>query len=395
TISVNVSSVNASCLSNTEGSAGVTVTGCTGGLTYNWSNGQTTQTDTGLSAGIYTMTVQCSSSMCKATTTAIINKGPAIAIKGQANIACYGGHTGSAIVAVSNDNGSPFKYLWSSGQTTSVATNLMVGTYTVTVTDSAGCKKTDSITIVQPSKLVMSLDSITNVLCFGDNTGFMSVSANGGSPGYQYSWSPAEGVYSWAKKLVAGPYMVFVTDVNGCKDSLTETISQPTPLSVSTIPSIKMYSWQDTVLSASASGGTTPYSYLWSNAMNGSSIKVSPETTTTYTVVVTDSNGCTATSIVTVFIESCGEPFVPDAFSPNGDGQNDYLFVRSQCLKTLDFIVFDRWGNKIFETNNQSVPWDGRYRGEPMNTGTYVYYLNATLYDGTTVTKKGNVTLVR
>ena len=69
--------------------------------------------------------------------------------------------------------------------------------------------------------------------------------------------------------------------------------------------------------------------------------------------------------------------------------------MRGDCIKTLQFEIFDRWGNKVFETFDQNLPWDGRYRGEAMNSGNYVYYLSATLYDGTTQTKKGDVTLVR
>jgi gliding motility-associated-like protein len=91
----------------------------------------------------------------------------------------------------------------------------------------------------------------------------------------------------------------------------------------------------------------------------------------------------------------CGEVFVPNAFSPNNDGQNDILYVLSNCIKTMDFIVVDRWGNKVFESGNINNGWDGTYKGQPMNTGTYAYYLKATMQDGSSVEKHGNVTLVR
>jgi gliding motility-associated-like protein len=94
-------------------------------------------------------------------------------------------------------------------------------------------------------------------------------------------------------------------------------------------------------------------------------------------------------------IEPCIDLFLPDAFSPNNDGQNDVLYVRGNCIKTMDFIIFDRWGNKLFESESVSVGWDGTYMGKPMNTGTYVYYLHATMYDGSTLEKHGNITLVR
>ncbi len=93
--------------------------------------------------------------------------------------------------------------------------------------------------------------------------------------------------------------------------------------------------------------------------------------------------------------EPCGTLFIPTAFSPNNDGQNDMFYVRGNCINTMDLVIYDRWGNKIFESENESVGWDGTYKGEPMNTGTYVWYLKGTLNDGTVLDKKGNVTLVR
>jgi gliding motility-associated-like protein len=86
---------------------------------------------------------------------------------------------------------------------------------------------------------------------------------------------------------------------------------------------------------------------------------------------------------------------VPDVFSPNGDVHNDVLYVRSTCISSLDFLVFDRWGNKIFETNNINQGWDGNYNGSPMNIGTYIWYLKGTTVDGVSIKEKGNVTLVR
>jgi gliding motility-associated-like protein len=74
---------------------------------------------------------------------------------------------------------------------------------------------------------------------------------------------------------------------------------------------------------------------------------------------------------------------------------NNILYVRGDCISTMEFDVFDRWGNKIFVSNNINNGWNGNYNGQPMNMGTYVYYLNITLMDGRTVNKKGNITLVR
>jgi gliding motility-associated-like protein len=136
--------------------------------------------------------------------------------------------------------------------------------------------------------------------------------------------------------------------------------------------------------------------YLWSNGATTDNIILEPASSISCSVYVIDSMGCQCSSTVDITInENCGNVFIPNAFSPNNDGQNDVLYVRGDCIKTMDFVIYDRWGNKVFESTNTSNGWDGTYKGRPMNTGTFSYYLKATLFDGTEEDKKGNVALVR
>ncbi|MBI4931786.1 MAG: gliding motility-associated C-terminal domain-containing protein [Bacteroidetes bacterium] len=93
--------------------------------------------------------------------------------------------------------------------------------------------------------------------------------------------------------------------------------------------------------------------------------------------------------------DECGEFFVPTAFSPNNDGQNDFECVYGKCIETLLFSIYDRWGEKVFETEDKNLCWDGKYRGKLMNTGVFVYTLHATFKSGQEITKKGNIGLVR
>jgi gliding motility-associated-like protein len=86
---------------------------------------------------------------------------------------------------------------------------------------------------------------------------------------------------------------------------------------------------------------------------------------------------------------------VPNIFSPNGDGNNDIAFVRGVGVEYLNFVIFDRWGEKVFETNDINNGWDGTFRGQKMNNGVFVYYLQATFKNGEEVTKKGDITLIR
>jgi gliding motility-associated-like protein len=131
------------------------------------------------------------------------------------------------------------------------------------------------------------------------------------------------------------------------------------------------------------------------NSTKGNSVIASPQVTTTYTVTFQNTQtNCKFIDTVTVCILNCNI-FVPNIFSPNGDGINDILYVHSECIKRMDFAVFDRWGNKVFETTNINDGWNGTYHGKPMEMGTYVWYLNATLYSGKVMNEHGNVAIIR
>jgi len=120
--------------------------------------------------------------------------------------------------------------------------------------------------------------------------------------------------------------------------------------------------------------------------------------TTTFVVVVSDGI-CTVSDSVTVkvFEFACDEPdiFVPNAFTPNGDGNNDVLYVRGRYITALEFKVFDRWGEKVFETTDQAFGWDATFNGKPVDPAVFVYWLKVECEGGQTYFKKGNVTVIR
>ena len=120
--------------------------------------------------------------------------------------------------------------------------------------------------------------------------------------------------------------------------------------------------------------------------------------TTTYCVQTTDTNGCSDSACIVVSVSSdCGSDiFIPNAFSPNNDFANDVLCVRGgQCIQFMQFAVYDRWREKVFESTDPNFCWDGMLRGEPANVGVYIYSLDATLINGQQIHKQGNVSLIR
>jgi gliding motility-associated-like protein len=160
--------------------------------------------------------------------------------------------------------------------------------------------------------------------------------------------------------------------------------------------SVVITSGSTTILNGSGSAGAT---FSWSPSATLScntcpNPTAAPTQTTTYTLTVT-LNGCSTSDTVTVFIDIlCGELFVPTAFSPNGDNQNDILYVFGNCITNLQFAIFDRWGEKVFETTNQLEGWDGTFNGKKMDPAAFAYYLSATV-KGEEVKKHGNITLVK
>uniref|UniRef100_UPI0040491557 T9SS type A sorting domain-containing protein n=2 Tax=Flavobacterium sp. TaxID=239 RepID=UPI0040491557 len=211
------------------GSATVQVSGGSAPYTYSWSpSGGSQATATGLSAGVYVVTVEDSNGCSDTQSFTItqpasgVNASPAM----QTNIACFGGSNGSATVQVSGGS-APYTYSWSpSGGSQAFANGLSAGDYVVTVQDSNGCTDTQSFTITQPDILVSSIESQTNIGCGEPNLGSATVAVSGGTAPYFYSWSPSGGSDATATGLSAGTYTVTITDSNSCQTSQEITITE-------------------------------------------------------------------------------------------------------------------------------------------------------------------------
>lgn len=272
-----------------------------GSYTYTWNpSGQTSQTATNLCAGIYTVSVT-GGCLTQTTTVTVNNTGNLTATTAQTNVSCYQGTNGTATVTASGGTG-PYTYSWApSGGNGATATGLAAGSYTCTTTDANGCVYLNGFTITEPAGMTIT-ESVTNVLCNGQANGSATTSVTGGSPGYTYAWSPAGGNAATATGLAPGNYSVTVTDSNGCPQTETVTITEPAPLA-STMTTIDVGCAASGTATINVSGGTGPYTYLWSDGGNSSSdINL---TVGTYTVLVTDSNGCTL-SDTAIIVNSSG-----------------------------------------------------------------------------------------
>lgn len=466
------SQTNVNCFGANTGSATVNAVGGAGPYTYTWSPGNLTgASQMGLGAGIYTISITDAGSCVGSGTLSITQPTSALsAIISNSPTGC-GTSVGSA--TVNAGGGTPsYTYSWSSpGGSSTVISNLAIGNYSVTVTDSKGCKTTSVTTITSSAGgPALSISSQTNLNCNGASNGAATISASGAGAPYTYTWSPVGGNAASANGLSAGVYTVFVGYGSSCVSSITVSISQPIAISVSltTTPascgnydgtatliatggngsltqlwsvnstsstinglsagiysvvvtdasgcsvSSSCYVSSSGTLAVNASGGNTIYAgestgltasvpsgatVVWSPSVSLScsnclSTIASPSLTTTYTVTAS-SGGCTGTSTVTVFVDiKCGELFIPSAFSPNDDGQNDMLYVMGNCIEDMEFVIFDRWGEKVFVSTDPAFGWDGTFNGKKLDPAAFAYYIKAKV-DGEEVIQKGSISIVK
>ena len=394
-ISITINTTQTSC-GTSDGTASANVTGGDNNYTYSWSPiGGNAAIASDLSAGTYTVTVTDGNN-CQQTESATIGvlDGPVITIESTTDASCFGNNDGTAEISVTGGNGS-YTYLWSpTGDQTSSVENLPAGSYTVLVTDDAGCEANETIIIGVPSQISI-IPSVSNADCGNDN-GLISVTATGGDGNYIYSWSNGQ-TNSSINNLSPGSYTVNVTDGNGCIATETITVVTQGNLTVTVNPSLASIEAGETV-QLEASGGTT---YSWSppdglSCTDCANPIASPVETTLYTVVATDSYGCQGDTTVLVVVQSdCADIFVPTMFSPNSDGSNDLHCVYGSCIQSMTMKIYNRWGELVFSSDKQSQCWDGTHRGKLVNSGVFVYVLNYTLTNGTEVKDSGNLNVVR
>ena len=328
-LSASATSTNLTCNLSANGSITVAATGGTAPYTYS-TDGTTFASSaniTGLAAATYTVTVKDANN-CQTTINGITITEPAVlaaSISAQTNNTCFGESLGSATVSVTGGT-SAYSYSWNSTpvQTSATATTLPAGSYVVSITDASGCTTSATATITQPTQVAATV-AATNVLCNGGSTGSITVNgATGGSGSYQYS---IDGGTTWGStstfsNLTAGTYAVEIQDGSGCIVDLdgvsNTTITEPLPLTASAVKTnVGCFGAATGTVTATAAGGTTPYTYSLNGGTYQSSNIFTALVAGTYTVTVKDANNCTVnTSAVTITQPASALAAGDDGISP-------------------------------------------------------------------------------
>lgn len=323
-------------------------------------------------------------------------------------ISCFNEMDGSATVSATGGQ-APYTYEWSTSETSPTIEDLFPGVFTVTVTDANNCTDEAQVTLTEPTALTMSF-TVAQPDCFDDSNGSVEAVITGGTPSYQFAINGSDFQPNTTfTNLQAGTYQITAQDANGCTVDEAFAINASISVDVDLGDDQFINLGDEALLNALINVPLDSIVNLtWTNISDTQCQTcplqvVAPIITTTYTITVQASNGCIGTDDLTVFVDRRKSIYVPNIFSPNGDGTNDvfYPFSATKTVKNIkSFKIFSRWGNLVFEhtdflPNTPAHSWDGTFQSQEMNPGVFVWYAEVEFIDGEVIILKGDVALIR
>lgn len=304
------------------------------------------------------------------------------------NLSCMGGNNASASVAIIN-GASPYSYSWNTNDTISGIYNLSSGTYQVAFSDTNGCIG-DTIAVIPESHDTLKVNTNNAVICSGTSVKLIATpSITGGV----FQWTPGG---QQTSQITVTPlntinYSV-VYSLNGCVAKDTSLITVNVQPHVSIYCSRHIISPEDSAVLLAMGGAL---SYYWNNGLTTNQIIVYPKEDTVFCVLASNNNGCFDSTCIKIDVRGISTLYVPNAFTPNNNGLNDLFLVGSTNIEKFHIVIYNRWGNLLFETNDINVGWDGRYYGNLVPEGVYVYSIDAIGEDQKVYRKHGSLTVLR
>ncbi len=389
------------CFGDNDGCITANVSGGVPSYTLAWSTGANINQVCSLAPGTYGITVTDAHNCTVSLTGIEVIEPTSLTLNTNVqDVSCPGFNDGE-VMAIATGGTIAYSYLWSNNLSTTTINQLAPGTYTITVTDAHSCTVSASATVNELPGIVLS-GTPHDVTCYPLQNGFIQLTAITLHPPASFIWNTGATTAD-IFALAAGNYSVTITDQNNCVADTSFTVAEGAAFTVEALPANTTVSLGTVVsLNVSSANGTIG-SVLWqpSNGLDCSDCITpvsSPLQSINYFVTVTSDSGCVAWDSVHITVVPTYEIFIPNVFTPNGDGANDYfeVFGNKESWKQFNVMVFNRWGEKVYESNDMNFKWDGYFKGLLLNPGVFVYTVQLVFLDNY-VPKiyKGSVTLMR
>jgi gliding motility-associated-like protein len=395
-----------SCFGGSDGAVEVTTNG--NPIAWAWSNGAVNQSVTGLPGGAYVVTVT-NANGCTATATATVQT-PAepvgVNITQTTDILCNGDKNG-VLEAKTTGPGVSFSYNWSNGSLTSIAPNLGAGSYSVTITSNKGCTATASYFLTEPTPLVATATGNQLSCLDAPDDGVITVeTVSGGVAPYTYS----NDGFNFSEDMIldgfpAGSNTYYIKDAGGCVKPFQSTVIGPKEINLEVGENQTIELGEEVFLNALVNVPTgsvrwEPAGLVACDTCLQTSLQ--PIENVRLKLTITDEFGCQATDELAISVLKKRRVYVPNAFSPDGDGLNDEFvpFGGEDVLEIKNFKIFDRQGNLVFSAENLSPGnlskgWNGEFRGRIMQPGVFVWFAEIVFIDKVQEIYSGDVTLLR
>ena len=396
------------CTGLADGAIQVLIANGQGPYVYNWNDGQgfrDAASLTGLRANVYNVQVR-DANLCEGNFSFNMEDPASLEITFDIdNASCNGLSDGAAAAVVTGGTGV-YTYAWANGETKESITNLRAGSYNLTVRDSNNCTITGTAVVTEPAAVGIAISDVLNVVCHGEATGSIAVTATGGTLPYNFNINGGplqpQPVFNG---LRAGAYTIAVEDAEGCRAETSATITEPQPLLVNAGEDQTVELGYTVDLQAIANNPNVTFTWTPPDRLSCADCPnptAGPARTTVYTITIQDQDNCTASDSLRIRVTVNRPIYAPSAFSPNGDGANDYftLFGGPGAELIEELLIFDRWGNLVFQTNDiplgqERLGWNGTFNGKPLGAGVFVYMAKVRFIDQVVVLHEGDVTIVK